>query len=318
MLLGIFHSAAASRCACVAQVARAIAAATTACESAAAAASVSNESLDAWSDEERIAAGVLPLLRGGGASIDELPRGKMRGRRGGKHRRQWWAERSELSQVLPQGALNPVLPQGALSPVLPQGALDVYAPRLAPALPEQDFVPAPLVDGSHLTSRRVGERSPSVGDALSQPTEMSSTSPDLPAASARLAVDSSRSAAERHAAPEEADATRVALRAAEAAWAVEAEARRAAERREAEAVAAAREKDAALVAKEVEWQQHQDSNLAELARQKAAAESRAEQADATLLSVYDGARAHTVLSNLASHSPSAHAACCLRSSSVRH
>ena len=99
---------------------------------------------------------------------------------------------------------------------------------------------------------------------------------------------------------------------------MEAEARRAAERREAEAVAAAREKDAALVAKEVEWQQHQDSNLAELARQKAAAESRAEQADATLLSVYDGARARTVLSNLASHSPSAHAACCLRSSSVRH
>ena len=66
------------------------------------------------------------------------------------------------------------------------------------------------------------------------------------------------------------------------------------------------------------WQQYQDSNLAELARQKVAAERRAERADATLLSVYDGARARTVLSNLASRSPSAYAACCLRSSCVHH
>ena len=113
-------------------------------------------------------------------------------------------------------------------------------------------------------------------------------------------------------------APRVALCEVEAAWAAEVEARRAAERREAEAVAAAKETHAVLVANENAWQQYQDSNLAELARQKAAAERRAERADATLLSVYDGARARTVLSNLASRSPSAYAACCLRSSCVHH
>ena len=81
---------------------------------------------------------------------------------------------------------------------------------------------------------------------------------------------------------------------------------------------AAKEMQAALVTKENAWQQYQDSNLAELARQKVAAERRAERADATLLNVYDGARARTVLSNLASRSPSAHAACCLRSSCAHH
>ena len=64
-------------------------------------------------------------------------------------------------------------------------------------------------------------------------------------------------------------------------------------------MAAAKETHAALVLKENEWQQYQDANLAELARQKAAAERRAERANATLLGVYDGARARTVLSNLA-------------------
>ena len=142
---------------------------------------------------------------------------------------------ADRTTVPPNGALSQVLPNGALSQVLPKGALRVHAHEQAPALPEQVSVPVPLVDGSHSTSSRVGEH-----DALSQPAEMSSTGPDLPAASARLAVDSSRSAAERHAAPKQADATRAALQAAvEAAWAVEAEARRAAERREAEAVAAA-------------------------------------------------------------------------------
>lgn len=196
MLLGIFHSAAASRCACVAQVAR------TACVAQVA---------------RTIAVEENALLDDGSADRTTVPL---------------------------NGALSQVLPNGALSQVLPKGALRVHAHEQAPALPEQVSVPVPLVDGSHPTSSRVGEH-----DALSQPAEMSSTSPDLPAASARLAVDSSRSAAERHAAPKQADATRAALQAAEAAWAVEAEARRVAERREAEAVAAAREKDA-------EWQQH--------------------------------------------------------------
>ena len=55
-------------------------------------------------------------------------------------------------------------------------------------------------------------------------------------------------------------------------------------------MAAAKETHAALVLKENEWQQYQDSNLAELARQKAAAERRAERADAAIIRHFDGAR----------------------------
>ena len=118
-------------------------------------------------------------------------------------------------------------------------------------------------------------------------------------------VDGSRATA-MAAQQSEADAVMVALRKAKAALAVEAEARRAAERREAEAVAAAMEKHAALVSKENEWQQFQETNLAELARQKAAAERhaeradaqkvaaerRAKQADAAAIRQFDGASAH--------------------------
>jgi hypothetical protein len=61
-----------------------------------------------------------------------------------------------------------------------------------------------------------------------------------------------------------------------------------------EAMAAAhataeKEKKAALLAKESEWQNFNDSNLAELVRQKEAAERRATRADATLQRVFDGA-----------------------------
>ena len=47
---------------------------------------------------------------------------------------------------------------------------------------------------------------------------------------------------------------------------------------------------AAIRSTDTKWQQFNDTNLAELARQKALAERRAEEADATLCRVFDGAR----------------------------